>query len=695
MQMRILFMFLSILVATGCTEQASDYTANTEVKNEMVWKFKYDDLGLMTSLTGPGDAVTKISYEIDESKHFIKQVTKKHEDSSEVIYKYDRFNRRVMMIDTTGKVGYEYNKDGHLAVIRRDGYPTVSYTYDTMDRISSMSIGDKFTVKYIYDFLGRLSKIETGEGPISFNYQTSQGVMIRSLPNGIRTVWKNRPDGNLEEISHVEKDDKIITQFKYDYRADGMISGMSHWDQRWGNKMMQFEYDDVQRLSTVTDSSGKEIEYQYDKLGNRTALFMNGQKKNLNKFNWAGQMVTHNDQACTYDAAGNLMSFSGSKGLCDFEYNAMGSVKTVKLNDVSVKYQYDGDGYLIARNIGKKKTLYVPNPMTDNWNPLLAIDNDGKKTFYIWDAQSPLMAIKGNDVKFFLNDHLGSARCVVDKKGKILSKYDFSPFGVSEDNFTGTDLTPGYAGLFFDGSVSMYLTRARVYDPQAGRFLQTDPQHRIPFGSQKDLSPYVYCGGDPVNYVDRNGAEPKFFMGQLAPYWESAKAIGDIAGSRMKKDWDDYSTSAEAVFSTSAGEWFELAKRKDFRRPFLEGYMRDLRQLISQVKYLKEGFKFDLLNPPVLKEVERPDVLREIEAEVWKGTNSIEVAHRRANEMRNKHNHLRKSYEGNDPAVLAEFATKAAELATIENAIYAGVRAKNEGKIKAILGVCQASCRLN
>ena len=85
MQMRILFMFLSILVATGCTEQASDYTANTEVKNEMVWKFKYDDLGLMTSLTGPGDAVTKISYEIDESKHFIKQVTKKHEDSSEVL----------------------------------------------------------------------------------------------------------------------------------------------------------------------------------------------------------------------------------------------------------------------------------------------------------------------------------------------------------------------------------------------------------------------------------------------------------------------------------------------------------------------------------------------------------------------------------------------------------------------------------
>ncbi|MFH2058391.1 MAG: RHS repeat-associated core domain-containing protein [Pseudomonadota bacterium] len=503
--------FFSIVQSASLQDHQNDRTFEKTTPS-LAWKFEYDDLGLMKSVTRPGGAETKISYKIDESKHFIKQVRRQDSDSSEVVYEYDSFARRVQMIDSIGTVRYGYDKAGHLAVINRDGYPSISYTYDTMDRMTSMSIDDEFTVKYIYDFLGRLSKIETSAGEISYDYQTSQGIVIRTLPNGIRTNWINRPDGKLAEISHVQKNNNVITQFKYDYRADGLIGGMSHWDSRWGNKKTEFEYDNVQRLTKANDSSGKKVEYQYDKLGNRTALIENGQKKNVSKYNWAGQMVSHNGQACTHDADGNLTSLTGNNGPYNFEYNTTGSVKSIKLNDASVNYQYDGDGYLIARTTGNKKTLFVPDPLTDNFSPLIAIDSDGKKTFYIWDGQTPLMAINGNDAKFFLNDHLGSVRCVVDKMGQIINQYDFSPFGVSEQNITGNDLTPGYAGLFFDGSISMYLTHARVYDPQTGQFLQTDPQHRIPSGSQKDLSQYVYCGGDPVNFVDRNGAEPELLM---------------------------------------------------------------------------------------------------------------------------------------------------------------------------------------
>ena len=505
----LLIFIISGFAGDISAKQIVNEAPDKDDKEKMAWKFGYDDIGLMTSLISPGGAETKISYKIDESEHFLKQVTREHADSSEVVCEYDGLGRRVIMKDPAGKTSYRFDKAGHLTNVKRDGYPEVSYTYDTMGQMSSMSIDDEFKLKYMYDFLGRLSKVKTDAGDISYNYQTGLGEVIRTLPNEIRTIWKYRPDGNLEEISHVRPDNKVITQFKYDYRADGLIRGMSHWNPRWGNKITEFGYDKVQRLINVIDSSGKKIEYQYDKLGNRTALTVNGQNKNISTYNWAGQMLSNNGQACHYNSDGNLTLFSGKNGEYQFEYNPMGLVKEAKLNGLSITYKYDGDGYLIARTTGNKKTMYVPDPLTDNWNPILSIDSNGEKTFYVWDGQSPLMSIKGKMVKFFLNDHLGSVRCIADKKGKIGTQYNFSPFGVSELPFMGDDLIPGYAGLFFDQAISMYLTRARVYDPQTGQFFQTDPQHRIPFGSQKDLSLYAYCGGDPINFVDRNGYVPQ------------------------------------------------------------------------------------------------------------------------------------------------------------------------------------------
>ncbi len=183
-----------------------------------------------------------------------------------------------------------------------------------------MDLGNGLAVRYTYDFLGRLAALETPAGKISYEYLAGQGQTIRTLPNGIRTVWEYQPNGNLKSIIHVGKDNYILAKSTYSYRADGLISSVKEWSSR-GEKEIQYGYDKVQRLSTVKDSAGTTIQYRYDKMGNRLARLVNGQAQSTGTYNWAGQMVQLNGQAVIHDKSGNLTSYADSQGNRAFEYN--------------------------------------------------------------------------------------------------------------------------------------------------------------------------------------------------------------------------------------------------------------------------------------------------------------------------------------------------------------------------------------
>ncbi|MEW6621450.1 MAG: RHS repeat-associated core domain-containing protein, partial [bacterium] len=96
-------------------------------------------------------------------------------------------------------------------------------------------------------------------------------------------------------------------------------------------------------------------------------------------------------------------------------------------------------------------------------------------------------------IYYYHNDHLGSARVITDKDGKVVEQYFYYPFGgggpVGGPTFTGKELDE--SGLFYFG--------ARYYDPALGRFITPDPVDIV--GS----NPYVYCYNNPLVYVDPNG----------------------------------------------------------------------------------------------------------------------------------------------------------------------------------------------
>jgi RHS repeat-associated protein len=75
--------------------------------------------------------------------------------------------------------------------------------------------------------------------------------------------------------------------------------------------------------------------------------------------------------------------------------------------------------------------------------------------------------------------------------------FNYSDFGVPG---AGSGLSYTYAGYRYDAETGLYYVNARYYNPNLGRFLQTDP-----IGLQGGTNLYAYVGNDPINLIDPSG----------------------------------------------------------------------------------------------------------------------------------------------------------------------------------------------
>ena len=113
------------------------------------------------------------------------------------------------------------------------------------------------------------------------------------------------------------------------------------------------------------------------------------------------------------------------------------------------------------------------------------------------------MRNSSNRLFYYLNDHLGSARVLLDSTGLIYDHYRYRAFGEPGTSVVNTGQPNRYTGKPYDvdDGLNLYYYGARYYDATLGRFTQTDPSR----GKYPEWGPYVYALDNPLRFIDPDG----------------------------------------------------------------------------------------------------------------------------------------------------------------------------------------------
>jgi RHS repeat-associated protein len=445
----------------------------------------YDALNRPTSaayaLNGITDETISFTYDVGGGGYGKGRLTGASDANHSMAFAYDPLGRVVSKTQTMGAialtVGYTFT-NGDLTTLTTPSGKTITYGYNSDHQVVSMSVGS----------IAVLSNA---------TYEPFGGVNGWTWGNGTSTVRAYNTDGNVSTIGSAASK-------TYGYDNATRISGITDN----GNSALSwtYGYDALDRVNSASTSS-QSITFTYDANGNRltqggtvSATFTPATTSN--QLNSVSGALT---RTYAYTTSGNTSGYAG----LGFMYNARERVISATSSGVLVgSYVYNAFGQRIQKATAAGTTYFA----YDEAGHLIGeYDVKGALIQEIaWLGDTPVATIRneacGLSVFYIHTDHLNTPRRITRRSTTdVVWSWESDPFGAAGPNENPSGLGTfsfnlRLPGQYYDAETGLNQNYFRDYDPQVGRYVESDP-----IGLKGGTNTYVYVNANPVGVIDPRG----------------------------------------------------------------------------------------------------------------------------------------------------------------------------------------------
>ena len=418
-------------------------------------------------------------------------------------------------------------------------------TFDTDFRVAGESVDGGAPVSYSYD----PDSLLVGAGALSVVRDAQNGRVTGTTAGNVTDAYTYSAFG---EVASYEAGIGAtgLLQFAYGRDALGRIASKVETDAS-GTHVFNYTYDDVARLTQVTEDGTVVEGYGYDLNGNRTSSTNSAGIFDAT-FDAQDRIETYGNLVFTYTPNGELQSKTDTStgAVTDYTYDALGNLRGVTLPDgTQIGYLVDGFG----RRVGKT----VNGVLLKQWlwrgrlQPVAELDGSGNVTarFVYLRGNDPSLIVATGATYRLVKDERGSVRQVIDvATGVVMEDIGYDTWGrVLSDTNPGFQAF-GFAGGLYESETGLVRFGARDYDAEIGRWTSKDP-----LGLDGGPNTYVYVENDPSNRTDPSGL--------YGNDWSIGHAVGQLAQKLFGGDysegfapgWND-SSSSSVDSSSSSGD---------------------------------------------------------------------------------------------------------------------------------------------
>ena len=510
---------------TGNASMTFDVAGNmlsaTDARGK-VTSYTYDALNRITSIAFATGIANGFEYDGGGfgTANDIGHLTKFTDESGQTTLHYDGLGRLTSKVQTT------QGTNGASATL------TVAYTYGTegsaLGKLASVTYPSGNRINYVYDVSGHVSGLTLNPAIPGGGTSAGTTVLLNAItysPFGPAQSW-TWGDGGMGQANVYTRtfdlNGRIISYPLGNPNAGGLvrtvaydaasrITSMTHaggatpasFDQTFG-------YDDLDRVTSFT-SSNSAIGYSYDASGNRTALrvgadnYLNSITSNSNRLSTTAGPVS---KVNNFDAAGNATS----DGTVIYAYSDRGRLQRSTKAGVPTDYLYNAIGQRVSKTgtlIGTGANFYTYDEQGHMLGEYASSGATIEETVYL--GETPIAILTNGSVYQVYADHIGTPRVITGSADSaIIWRWDATdPFGgaVPNEDPSGQGsifvYNPRFPGQLFDKESGLHYNYFRDYDPQTGRYLQSDP-----IGLAGGTNTYAYVRGNPLSLTDPNGLRP-------------------------------------------------------------------------------------------------------------------------------------------------------------------------------------------